>query len=109
MEVPCQLKLNCSNKEQMKRLKELLNLYLLKVFSSICDKNKPIYSLLNQWSRVLYKPHPRFFTQNLSKKGAAYTRVFTVFSLNCSQIDKEALCSENVPSIHLWKVLCGLH
>ena len=32
MEVRCQLEFNCSNKEQMKRLKELVNLYLLKDF-----------------------------------------------------------------------------
>ena len=32
--------------------KELLNLYLLKVFSSVCDNNEPVYSLLNQWSLV---------------------------------------------------------
>ena len=35
MEVPCQSDFNCSNIEQMKRLKELLNLYLLKVSWSI--------------------------------------------------------------------------
>ena len=32
MEVRCQLEFNCSNKEQMKHLKELVNLYLLKDF-----------------------------------------------------------------------------
>ena len=32
MEVRFQLESNCSNKEQMKRLKELVNLYLLKDF-----------------------------------------------------------------------------
>ena len=52
MEVPCQLQFNCSNKGQMKCLKEVLNLYLLKVFSSISDKNKPVYSLLNPLARV---------------------------------------------------------
>ena len=52
MEVPCQLEFNCSNKEQMKCSKELLNFCLLKVFSQICDTNKQVYSLLNQWSRV---------------------------------------------------------
>ena len=27
---------------------------------------------------LVYKPNPRFLAQNLSKKGVAYTRVFTV-------------------------------
>ena len=48
--------LHCSNKEQTKCMKELLNLYLRKVFSSICDNNKPVYTLLNQWSRVYATP-----------------------------------------------------
>ena len=30
----------------------MFNLYLLKVFSSICDPYKPVYSLWEQWSRV---------------------------------------------------------
>ena len=54
----------------------MFNLYLLKVFSSICDNNKPVYSLLNQWSRV--EAAPAIFDPKLKQKGAAYTRVFTV-------------------------------
>ena len=30
----------------------MCNLYLLKVFSSICDKNKPVYFLRKEWSCV---------------------------------------------------------
>ena len=33
-------------------LHKLPNLYLLKAFSSICDNNKPVYSLWKEWSRV---------------------------------------------------------
>ena len=60
----------------MKPSKELLNLYLLKVLSSICDNNKPLYSLLNQWSRL--KAASAIFDPKLKQKGAAYTQVFTV-------------------------------
>ena len=30
----------------------MFNLYLLKVFSSISDNNKPVYSLWKEWSHV---------------------------------------------------------
>ena len=30
----------------------MFNLYLVKVFSSICDNNKPVYSLWKEWSHV---------------------------------------------------------
>ena len=42
----------------------LFNLYLLKVLSLICD-TKSQFIL----SGLVYKPHPRFLAQNLSKKG----------------------------------------
>ena len=79
MEVPCQLQFNCSNKEHVKRLKELLNLYLLK-FSVQFVKRTSQFTL--SWiNGLVYKLHPRFLTQNLSKKGAAYTQVFMVCEL----------------------------
>ena len=42
----------------------MCNLYLLKVFSSICDKNKPF----SEKNGLVYKPHPWFLTQKLSEK-----------------------------------------
>ena len=95
MEVLCQSKFKCSIKEQIKLLKELLafrtvlkivtngsfeshrkqwsttgfivfNLYLLKAFSSICDTKSQF--TLSESNGLVYKPHPRFLAQNLSKK-----------------------------------------
>ena len=44
----------------------MFNLYLLKVFSSICDKKSQF--TLAESNGLVYKPHPRFLAQNLSKK-----------------------------------------
>ena len=54
----------------------MFNLYLLKGFSSICDTKS--HFTLSESNGLVYKPHLRFLAQNLSKKGAAYTRVFTI-------------------------------
>ena len=44
----------------------MFNLYFLNVFSSICDTKSQF--TLSESNGLVYKPHPRFLAQNLSKK-----------------------------------------
>ena len=44
----------------------MFNLSFLKVFSSICDTKSQF--TLSESNGLVYKPHPRFLAQNLSKK-----------------------------------------
>ena len=55
----------------------MFNPYLPKIFSSVCDNNKAVYTIWKQWSHI--EAAPSIFGAKLKQKGAAYTQVFTVY------------------------------
>ena len=100
MEIPLKLQSTCSNKLQMKRLKELLVDYI-RVYTTSTKRNDQqkvsICLIFIHWrfsvqfmtpknhftpsesNGLVYEPHPRFFFYpKIKQKSVAYTRIFTV-------------------------------